>query len=158
MPTPDFEKLERLIDRNLRALPDREAPAALEERVLLALGRRAALPWWRRAYPQWPAVLRYAFNALLAAAVGGVLGLVRSQIPARALSDLALHFPWIAFLQSIGASLVETARAVFDSIPTAWLYGLGAVAAVSYGVLFGLGAACYRAFYRPRRSFRPLSS
>jgi hypothetical protein len=156
MPSPDFDKLERLIHENLRALPDRPAPAALESRVLLALSRRAALPWWRQSYAAWPMGVRYAFILLLAAAAAGILVFSRSQLTAQALSDLALRFPWIEFLHSIAASLRETAGAVFDSIPAAWLYGAAALLLATYGVLFGLGAALYRAFFRPRRLLRPL--
>jgi hypothetical protein len=158
MPTPDFDKLESLIHRHLRALPERPAPPALEARVHLALARRAALPWWRRSYIHWPAAVRFAFILALAAVAVGILVFGRSQVTAQALSGLAMRFPWIAFLQSIGASLLETGRAAFDSIPPVWLYGLVAVLVACYGGLLGLGAALYRAFYRPRRSFRPLSS
>jgi hypothetical protein len=158
MPTPDFEKLESLIHRHLRALPERPAPPALESRVLLALARQAALPWWRRSFVHWPAGVRYLFILALAAVATGILAFGRSQVTAQALSELALRFPWVAFLQSIGASLLDTGRAVFNSIPPVWLYGLGALLVVCYGGLLGLGAALYRAFYRPRRSFRPLSS
>ena len=158
MPSPDFEKLESLIHRRLRALPERAAPAALEARVLGVLERRAALPWWRRSYVHWPAGLRYVFILALAAGATGVLAFGRSQVTAQALSELALRFPWIAFLQSVGSNLLDTGRALFDSIPTYWLYGVGALLVVCYGGLLGLGAAFYRAFYTPRRVFRPLSS
>jgi hypothetical protein len=158
MPAPDFEKLERLIHQELRALPGRTAPSALEARVLREIGRREALPWWRRSYVHWPMGLRYAFIVLLAAAATGVLAFSRSTLTAQALSELTLRFPWVSFLQSIAASLREAAGAVFDAIPQAWLYA-GAVLLIGcYGLLFGLGAALYRAFYRPRRLFRPLSS
>jgi len=159
MPSPDFEKLERLIHENLRALPGREAPRTLETRVLMALERRAALPWWRRSYIHWPVGLRCAFILLLAAAAAAVLAFSGSQVPAQAASELALRFPWISFLHSIGANLWETGGLVFDAIPAAWLYGGVAVLVLCYALLFGLGAAAYRAFIHPRqRLFRPLSS
>jgi len=157
MPSSDFERLERLAHQVLRSLPDRAAPPALESRVLLALGRRAALPWWRRSYAHWPVGLRCAFILLLAAAAAAILAFGRSRVPAQAVGDLALRFPWIAFLQSIGASLLDTVGLVFDAIPKGWLYGSVAILVVCYGVLFGLGAALYRAFYRPRRIIQVLS-
>jgi hypothetical protein len=156
MPTPDPEKLEQLIHRQLRALPDRSAPASVETRVLAELARRATLPWWRRSYTQWPAGLRYAFILLLAAGAAGILAFSSSPVTAQALSGLALRFPWIAFLQAIASNLWESAGAVFDAIPPAWLYGGMAAIAVSYALLLGVGAAAYRAFFRPR--LRPLSS
>lgn len=158
MPSPDFEKLEHLIHRNLRALPGRTAPAALEARVLAAIARREALPWWRRSYPHWPAALRGAFILLLTAAAAGILAFGRSPATAQALGGLALRFPWLALLQSAGASLAATARAVADALPQAWLYGLGALLAAAYGILLGLGAVAYRAFYPSRPLLRPFSS
>jgi hypothetical protein len=158
MPSPDFEKLEHQIHDALRALPARPAPRALETRVLAELARRAALPWWRRSYMQWPAALRYAFILLLAAAAAAFLGLSRSPVTAQALSALALRFPWIAFLHSIASNLWETGGVVFNTIPPAWLYGGAAALACAYGLLLGLGAAAYRAFGRPRPRLFPLSS
>lgn len=158
MPSSDFEKLEHLIDGQLRGLPDRAAPRSLETRVRAELARRAALPWWRRSYTQWPAALRGAFILLLAAGAAGFLAFSHSPVTAQALSALALRFPWIAFLHAIASNLWETAGVVYDAIPPVWLYGGAAALAVSYGVLFGLGAAAYRAFFRPRPHLRPLSS
>ncbi len=158
MPSPDFEKLEHLIDGQLRGLPDRAAPRSLETRVRAELARRAALPWWRRSYTQWPAALRYAFILLLAAGAAGLLLFSQSPVTAQALSALALRFPWIAYLQSIGSNLWEAAGVVYDAIPPVWLYGAAAALAVSYAVLLGLGAAAYRAFFHPRPRVSLLSS
>jgi hypothetical protein len=158
MPAPDPEALESLIHRHLRALPGRTAPAALERRVLETLGRRAALPWWRRSYVHWPVGLRCIFILALAAGAAGILAFGRSQVTAQAISAVTMRFPWISFLQSIGTNLLETGRTIVDSVPPVWLYGLAALLAVCYGGLLGLGAALYRAFYGPRRLLRPLSS
>jgi hypothetical protein len=48
------EQLEKLIHSNLRALPDRRAPRSLESRVHAAIETRAALPWWKQSFAQWP--------------------------------------------------------------------------------------------------------
>ncbi len=156
MPSPDPEKLEQLIHRQLRSLPDRSAPSSLETRVLAELARRATLPWWRRSYTQWPAGLRFAFILLLATGAAGILGFSRSSVTAQALSELALRFPWIAFLQAIASNLGESVGVVFDAIPPAWLYAGAAALVLSYALLLGVGAAAYRAYFRPR--LRPLSS
>jgi hypothetical protein len=157
MPFHDFDSLEQRLHRGLRQLPAREAPRTLEARVLAELARCGALPWWRRSYAHWPVGVRYAFIVILAAAAAGVLLFSRSAVTAEAVSSLATHFPWIAFLQSLVASLRDTASAIFDAVPNAWLYGAGAVLALCYAALFGLGTALYRVFYRPRlfRSFSP---
>jgi hypothetical protein len=53
-PHPDLE-LEMAIDRELRSLPDRPAPASLAPRVLQAIAERQRLPWWRKSFTHWPA-------------------------------------------------------------------------------------------------------
>ncbi len=61
---------ERLIERALRGLPMRRAPLTLESRVLGELQRRAALPWWRHSFAQWPPAARGTFVLLCAALAG----------------------------------------------------------------------------------------
>ncbi len=65
---PDYEnRLEAEIDRVLKELPELSAPASLQGRVLAAIERRAALPWYRQSWQMWPLSLRVAsFVALLA--------------------------------------------------------------------------------------------
>jgi hypothetical protein len=157
MPSPDPEKLESLIHDALRALPTRPAPFTLEPRVATAIARRAALPWWRRAYADWPRGWRYAFLLMLALAVTALFAFGRSPASAQAFSAVALSFPWIAFLHSIGASLLETVRIVFGAIPPAWIYSAIVLLAGCYALLIGLGAAVYRTFFRRRPALRPLS-
>ncbi len=54
------DRLEELISRRLRALPDPEAPPTLWPRVRVAVERRLAQPWYRRAWREWPAAQRAA--------------------------------------------------------------------------------------------------
>ena len=88
MKDPD---LENFIHQTLRSLPDRPAPRSLESRVLAAIEARAALPWWKQSFAQWPVAARFV-----------------------------------------------------------WLYGIIAVVAGSYAMLFSLGATAYRALYSHR--------
>lgn len=67
------DRLEELISRRLRALPDPEAPPTLWPRVRVAVERRLAQPWYRRAWREWPAAQRAASSALVLAALGGGL-------------------------------------------------------------------------------------
>ena len=48
------KKLEELIHRELRQLPERPAPATLVHRVMLAVHARARRPWWERSWVGWP--------------------------------------------------------------------------------------------------------
>ena len=140
----DF-KLERLVDRALRALPVRLAPLDLELRVFEELARRAVLPWWRRSFIQWPRTARVLLlsvcTALCALTILGgariVVNLGAALRPAREL-DRALA------LLSTSKDVVAT---LVGAIPPMWIYEGLALAAVLYAVLFGLGAAAYRTLY-----------
>jgi len=68
----DENRLEAAIDRELKALPNRRAPATLASRVMATLEQRAALPWYRGAWQTWPLPLQAAAMLVLLAAFGGV--------------------------------------------------------------------------------------
>ncbi len=67
-PNPDLEKL---IHQELQKLPELTAPATLIRGVLAAIQQRAAAPWWRRAWWDWPAPAKALF-ALLALATAAL--------------------------------------------------------------------------------------
>lgn len=79
------DRLEELIGRRLRELPGPEAPATLWPRVRVAVERRLAQPWYRRAWREWPVAQRAASSALVLAALGGglVVGAADPGLPAR---------------------------------------------------------------------------
>jgi hypothetical protein len=145
----EFMKLEHAISQALKELPSRRAPGTLESRVLNELQRRAALPWWRVSFAQWPVVPRIAFVmiciALVAATIlGGVSALFGvgslNQVAAQVLSWL---HPFLAVISSAGG----VAALLVSIIPPLWLYGGLALGIVLYVSLFGLGAAAYRTLY-----------
>lgn len=140
---------EALVERGLRALPVRRAPAALEARVLAEIARRAALPWWRRAVSEWPRAPRIALIAACIACVPlawracawiGVRALAfahRSGAPIDVLRDLA-H----------AAVAAQSSLRLFDGgLPPAWVVGALALASILYATLLGLGAFAYRTLY-----------
>jgi hypothetical protein len=151
-PSPD--ELEKRIHRTLRALPERQAPQSLENRVLAELSRRAALPWWRRSYLQWPLAMRAGF-VVLSTAAGATLiwvmyGIRSSGELAEIAAHVSQHFQWLAIAQAVGASLIQAGGDLARAIPPLWLYtGLGVLAAC-YATLAGVGAAAYRAFFPTR--------
>src|SRR5437764_13255978 len=69
---PDDKKLELQIDRQLKGLPELDAPAGLVPRVMAALAARAALPWYRQSWSQWPVAMRWSSFAALLALFGGL--------------------------------------------------------------------------------------
>ncbi|MCC7010168.1 MAG: hypothetical protein IT184_15280 [Acidobacteria bacterium] len=69
------DDLERLIDRELRALPAPRAPRSLVPRVMAAIDARQAMPWYRRGWSQWPPVWRTtSLAALTVVAVALLIG------------------------------------------------------------------------------------
>jgi hypothetical protein len=145
------------LDRLLRAIPGRRAPPALERRVLAELGRRAALPWWRRRFAHWPMMPRVAFVLACAAVVAlSILGLPDLAQSRAGAAALALTASWT---HPAGAVLVSAAdlMSVFSRlIPRVWAHGLVAAAAVLYALLFGLGATAYWSLYRQAPELRQL--
>lgn len=145
---PD-EALQSLLDRTLRRLPVRRAPASLEARVFNELERRAALPWWRRSFMHWPAPARIAFLVICAALVavvfvGGAAAVagLRSLLASGTMS-LSWTRQIALFVVSAGNLVTLLAR----TLPVTWLYQGIAFCALLYAVLFGLGAAVYRTLY-----------
>jgi len=67
------DSLEREVSRALREVPLRRAPPSLESRVLAEIGRRAALPWWRRSFARWPRPARAGFTVTCGALVAALL-------------------------------------------------------------------------------------
>ena len=57
---PDLEKL---IHQELQKLPELTAPATLIPGVLAAIQQRAAAPWWRQAWWDWPAPAKLNMSA-----------------------------------------------------------------------------------------------
>src|SRR2546421_10240202 len=65
-------KLELEIDRQLKALPDLQAPATLSCRVMAAIQRRRALSWYQQPWQNWPMPLRVGALAFLSIMFGGL--------------------------------------------------------------------------------------
>jgi hypothetical protein len=143
------ERLERFVGGLLRELPHRQAPAALEARVLEEIGRRAALPWWRKSFLHWPQLAQVALVLALAGvvklAIGAVVWLTGSVRGSQVATAIEQPVDWIQSMASVFHSLVIACNAVIAAIPSQWLT-LGLLAAgAMYFVLFGTGAVLYRA-------------
>jgi hypothetical protein len=144
--TPGARDLEEVVGRALRQLPPRRAPFNLESRVLAALERHAARPWWRRSFGRWPWGMRMAFGLTCAA-----LAALTIPSSSRVLAELgafhALRLPWLEDALAVTGTLRAVSGPFTRSMPADWLYvGLGASAAL-YAALFGLAIAGYRLLY-----------
>jgi hypothetical protein len=150
--TPD--ELEKYIDRTLRSLPDRRAPATLEARVRSALEARAAIPWWHKSWSYWPQWVRAFFilfcGAVAALVVVGGAGLPAGLDAARLNHALAPMMGVIRPVIGLGRGFVAIVALLGRNIPAWWLYGAAAFVASLYVMLVGVGAAAYRTLWNNR--------
>jgi len=160
MSTPEREGdgLTQLIDRALRDQPAVKAPPRLAARVMAEVGRRAAMPWWRRSFAHWPAAMQLGFVAACTAAIGASLSLTLwsnlAQIAGRALAPVN---GILTSIQGTAGSIVLVGRllrhagdAVLGGVAPWSFYwsalGIGAL----YLAFAGLVAATYRSLYIER--------
>jgi hypothetical protein len=136
------EKLERLIAAALTGLPPRRAPAELERRVFEELERRAALPWWRRGFAQWPITARTGFVIVCVSLLAGL-----SLTSGFAQQVGAQNLTWARPLIGLMATMGSTVTLVASLVPALWIYLALGVGALLYLLLFGLGAFAYRTLY-----------
>jgi hypothetical protein len=145
----DAEKLEAAIQRALRSVPDRKAPAGLEGRVLAELGRLSALPWWRRSFAHWPLapkVIFFAGSAVAAALIFNALMMVGfSNVAHDLAAGVSQRLAWISLARDITSAIGAKVRLIVGAIPALWLYGAAAAVALCYATLAAIGAAAYRA-------------
>jgi hypothetical protein len=149
--TESDEKLEQTLSRALRGLPLRRAPASLEMRVANELAHRAALPWWRASFANWPAAARITFVLLCAGLVAvTILGGLSAYLGGRSVNEAwALLLSWSRPFLVVMSSAGGLAALLVHAIPPLWWYGGLALGIFLYVTLFGLGAAAYRTLYLP---------
>jgi hypothetical protein len=137
----DDEKLERLIEGAFSGLPPRRAPDTLQRRVLDEIAQRAAAPWWRRGFAQWPAAARTGFVIVCLVLAGlSLTGGLTQQLGTQTLSWAQ---PFLGLMTFIGG--VATLAA--SLVPPPVIYLALSVGALLYALLFGLGAFAYRTLY-----------
>jgi len=145
------EKLEQLIMGALAGLPLRRAPDALERRVLAELAQRAALPWWRRHFAQWPMAARTGFVALCV--------LLAGLSVTSGLTHLASQgWAWARPVVGVMAAFGGVTSWALSLVPPLYFYiGLG-LGGLLYLLLFGIGAFAYRTLYLPSSNTAMVSS
>ena len=143
------QKLEEVLNQALRGVPLRKAPFSLEARVIDALARRAAMPWWRASFANWPVAARVGFVLTCAVLIAAtILGGISAYLGDRPLSEAsAMVLGWANPLLAIISSAGGLAAVLFRVIPPLWLYGALGLGVFLYVTLFGLGAAAYRTLY-----------
>jgi hypothetical protein len=141
-------ELEAEISRQLRELPELEAPAALVGRVLAVVERRSRVPWYRRSWQAWPPALQVAaFVALAVLFAGLCVGgwLVSHSGPAeRALQQAQGWWSGLDTVKNsldllVGAGIVFVKQLGSGAL-TACLVALG----LGYALCVGLGTVYLR--------------
>lgn len=139
---PDSEEeLERLVHELLVNTPLRRAPVSLEASVLAEIARRAALPWWRLSFSQWPAIARIVFVLVSIALVA--LTILAGGVREFGTAPLA----WAQAAINAVSAASGFAGMFVRIVPSQWLYLVLIVGALLYALLFGLGAFAYRFLY-----------
>ena len=139
------DPLEKPIDAVLRSLPERAAPASLEQRVLMELEAR---PWWRQPYARWPQLARGSVVAI-SAGMTAIMAMLSVEFFRGPGTEFAarlgerFHEAWVT-----GRVLFELGQSLIGLVPPLWLFGGVGLLACIYGTLFGLGAAAYRLLWK----------
>ena len=139
--------LEAAIRRELKALPNRRAPSGLLPSVMAAIQARAALPWYRKPWQQWPRGLQMISVTLGLIVVFGLAGsagwawLTWVAAPvesARAIVLACFHLLW-SITDALGSAMSVWVRSANTSV---WI-GIGSVVGVSYAMCVGAGTVVY---------------
>lgn len=148
MNTSYEDRLEAEIDEALKGLPQLRAPEALSGRVMAAIARRAALPWYRQSWEMWPAVWRNVAVAVLLCSFGGLCfaswELTRAAGVQLALQELARAFSGVFALCGALATVLNGLVVAFKHIPPIILVGCAGVLALVWALFVGLGTACVK--------------
>src|SRR5436190_5425455 len=148
------KKLEELIHRELRKLPELRAPETLVHRVMLAVHAKERQPWWQRPWLTWPRPVQLVSSALFALTVAALLyfGAQAWQLAGIG-NPLDKIWLWIVSLAPLWNWLLALLNAVALAIQKGgqlYLFiGLG-VAATMYLLCVATGTACYRLAFNRR--------
>ncbi len=151
----EYERdLELEIDRELKQLPELQAPSALSRRVMLALEHRSALRWYNQPWQNWPMVLRVSALALLSIMLGGLCvaswQLTRAAGIAAAAQEVGGLFSGLATVWNIINVLLGAVVIVVRHLGAGFMIACALIAALGYALCIGLGTAYVRLAFARR--------
>lgn len=144
----DEKQLEAQVDRVLKRLPGREAPATLLPRVLQAVARQAALPWYRRPWITWPGALQGVSLAGLAALFAALCyaGWQLPNLPALAEAARGVR-EWFSAVNVAESTLAALGRAALycaQHLGPLFIGGCVMAAVIGYACCIGFGTLYVR--------------
>jgi hypothetical protein len=148
------QQLESEISKELRALPELEAPSSLANRVMTALEHRSRVPWYRRSWQTWPVAWQATSLVAMLVLFGGlcVAGWELSQTE---VTMLAVHRvgQWISGFSVIGHTLdilANSALLVVKKLGTGFIVGGFVIGGLGYAMCMGLGTVYFRLAFAKR--------
>jgi hypothetical protein len=150
------QQLEQMISRELKSLPELDAPDSLTDRVLAAIERRVEVPWYCRSWEAWPVALRLASLALMLMLFGG-LCLAGWEMPQTEFIRQTAHRAgeWLSGFNTIESTLhilVESAGLVMKKLGAPFIVVALIAAGLGYAMFLGFGTACFRLVYAKNSS------
>jgi len=138
-------ELEALIQRELRRLPPRSAPASLAPRVLAAIQSRAQVPWWKRPIWTWPRRTQWLVALLFLTVLVSGLSLAGIAATFAEVSDYWAGWSgaWGVF-KDCGETLRNAVVVMVLSIQRIWLLAILGTALGLYLFCLGTGTLFYR--------------
>jgi hypothetical protein len=154
---PEYQdRLERLIDQELKRLPALQVPESLLQRVKSAIEEEQCKPWWQKPWTAWPRAIQAFFMASLLALAGSLvyaLSLAPTDASAQWISTrLAGPFSAMDSAFNIALTLLNAVLLVLQTAVSSWLM----VAILSVTILYAASVALGVAWFRnalTRRSF-----
>jgi hypothetical protein len=144
---PEFDpRLESLVGAELKKLPPITAPGSLLPGVLAAIAARARLPWWQRAWWDWPLAAKAAF-LLLALAIAGAFstgGIVIDQGVSTYSQQMVERLGPLTSLWNTVLIVLGALRSVVEKIGQPLMLYVAAFFGVLYLTCLGLGTVCVR--------------
>jgi hypothetical protein len=144
----DEKQLETAISRELKALPNLQAPGSLAARVMATIEQRQAVPWYRQAWQYWPLPVRAIATLVLVASFSSLCFLswqfVQTPDFAAASSRVGSWFGSLGTIWNAFGVLKSALFLAVKSVNPAILIGCGVALALGYAMCLGLGTVYVR--------------
>src|SRR5260221_7509205 len=145
----DYDKfLEAELDRELKALPELDAPETLSRRVLAVIRHRRALPWYQQSWQHWPMPLRVLALSFLSLMFGGLCvaswQLTKAAGISAALQEIGELFSGLNTIGNLLNVLLGSLVVVAKYLGTGFIVICFSIAGLGYALCLTVGAAWVR--------------